>query len=61
MADKPDNFLKDLISSAIKEVESKRKSFESTQITKESFLASPPDDSFYYLKATSGNGDITKI
>ena len=51
MADKPDNFLKDLISSAIKEVESKSKSFESTEITKESFLASLPDDSFYYLKA----------
>ena len=61
MADKPDNFLKDLISSAIKEVESKRKSFESTQITKESFLASLPDDSFYYLKAISGNGEKFKV
>ena len=61
MADKPNNFLKDLISSAIKEVESKRKSFESTQITKESFLASLPDDSFYYLKAISGNGEKFKV
>ena len=51
----------DLISSAIKEVESKRKSFESTQITKESFLASLPDDSFYYLKAISGNGEKFKV
>ena len=61
MADKPDNFLKDLISSAIKEVESKSKSFESTEITKESFLASLPDDSFYYLKAISGNGEKFKV
>ena len=60
MADKPDNFLKDLISSAIKEVASKIKSFESTEITKESFLASLPDDSFYYLKAISGNGEIQR-
>ena len=63
MADKPDNFLKDLISSAIKEVESKSKSFESTEITKESFLASLPDDSFYYLKAINiaGNGEKFKV
>ena len=61
MAHKPDNFLKDLISSAIKEVESKSKSFESTEITKESFLASLPDDSFYYLKAISGNGEKFKV
>ena len=61
MADKPDKFLKDLISSAIKEVESKSKSFESTEITKESFLASLPDDSFYYLKAISGNGEKFKV
>ncbi|XP_048589237.1 uncharacterized protein LOC116618843 [Nematostella vectensis] len=59
MADKPD-FLKDLISSAIKEVHSKKRSFELSEITDEYFLASLPDDSFYYLKSISGNRENFK-
>ena len=50
-----------LYDQSLKEVESKSKSFESTEITKESFLASLPDDSFYYLKAISGNGEKFKV
>lgn len=62
MADKPDNsFVKDLITSAITEVDSNCKSFESTEITKESFQASLPDDSFYCIKAILWNGEKFKV
>ena len=62
MADKPDNiFLKDPITSSIKEVDSKCKSFKSTEITEQIFLASLLDDSFHFLKAISGNGEKFKV
>ena len=61
-ADKPDNiFLKDPTTSSIKEVDSKCKSFKSTEIKEQIFLASPLDDSFYFLKAISGNGEKFKV
>ena len=53
--------LKDLIEFAIEEVETKRTLFESTNIEKEQFLATLPDDCFYHVTPICGNEAQHKV